>query len=254
MVMGVSPISTVFTSRGTAKDRPRRLVALAMTLACLGGVALFVDLPVARLCKTDWLPGELRRFLNFAEVFGHGFGVATILAAAAVLDPSLGGGRTPTRFLGLPLSRDFLRMVVTAFAGGILANIVKATLVDRVRPRAADLTTAVSALATFGDSVAASLTSISHSDFNSFPSGHAATAAGLAVALSWKYPRGWWFFAALAAAAAVQRVSCSAHYPSDVLLGAALGLVGGAVLLGRSTPDATTPTANGRGGFDRGGP
>jgi undecaprenyl-diphosphatase len=67
-------------------------------------------------------------------------------------------------------------------------------------------------------------------------------AAGLAAALSWKYPRAAWFFAALAIAAATQRVATSAHYPSDVLLGAALGLAGAAVFLGVS-PDRPRPAA-----------
>lgn len=214
--------------RRLAADRPRSLVATAIFLACLGGMALFVDLPVARWCKAGHVPDEIRRFLNFSEVFGHGFGVATILLSAAVLDPSLGGWRSAPRFLGLPVSRFFVQMVATTFAGGILANVIKATLVDRVRPRAADLSAAASALATFGDSVAATIAS--HSDVNSFPSGHAATAAGLAAALSAKYPRGRFLFGFLATAAAAQRVSSSAHYPSDVLMGAAIGLACAAAL------------------------
>jgi hypothetical protein len=64
-----------------------------------------------------------------------------------------------------------------------------------------------------------------------FPSGHAATAAGLAAALSWRYPQATWFFAAIAALAAMQRVVSLAHYPSDVCCGAALGLVMAAVCL-----------------------
>jgi membrane-associated phospholipid phosphatase len=201
-------------------------------------LALSVDLDVARWCKAGYIPKEIMRFLNFSEVFAHGIGVATLLLTAAVLDPTLGGRRAMPRFGSLPVSWDFVRMAMTAFAGGIMANLIKETLVDRVRPRAADLATAASSLATFGDSIAANI--ISHSDANSFPSGHAATAAGFAAALSWKYPRGTWLFVALATAAAAQRVASSAHYPSDVLLGAAVGLVGAALLLGNSKPQSTT--------------
>jgi membrane-associated phospholipid phosphatase len=220
-------------------SRRTRLLATAVALACLGGLALAVDLDVARWCKAGHIPREVMRFLNFSEVFAHGIGVAVILLAAAVLDPSLAGRRATPRVRGFPISvsfisPDFVRMAVTAFAGGIMANVVKETLVDRVRPRAADLTAAASALATFGNSLAAQITS--HSDANSFPSGHAATAAGLAAALSWKYPRATWFFVTLAAAAAAQRVASSAHYPSDVLFGAAVGLVGAACFIGAATP------------------
>jgi membrane-associated phospholipid phosphatase len=244
-------------SKQTAGTRRRRLLAAAIALACLGVLALSVDLDVARWCKAGHIPKEIMRFLNFSEVFAHGIGVATLLLTAAVLDPTLaspklaspklaapklagrpGGTRTLPRFGSLPVSRDFVRMATTAFAGGLMANLIKETLVDRVRPRAADLGAAVSSLATFGDSIAANIAS--HSDANSFPSGHAATAAGFAAALSWKYPRGTWLFVALATAASAQRIASSAHYPSDVLLGAAVGLVGAAFLLGNSKPESTT--------------
>jgi membrane-associated phospholipid phosphatase len=221
----------------------RRLIALALTLACLAGASLSIDLPMARLCKSGAIPKGIMRFLNFAEVFGHGLGVASILISAAVLDPSLAGRRVPRRLFGLPASPDLARMVTTAFAGGLAANVVKAALVDRVRPRAADLSAATSALTTFGGSLAAAVTS--HSDVNSFPSGHAATAAGLAAALAWKYPRGAWLFAAWAISVALQRVATSAHYPSDVCAGAALGLSIAAYVLGNATPtqvdDADSP-------------
>lgn len=217
----------------------RRLVAGAAALVFLGGMAFFADIAVARWCKAGHVPKSLMRFLNFSEVCGHGMGVATILLAAAVLDPTLGGRRALPRLTSvgsLPLSQDFLRMVAASFAGGLLANIVKATPVDRVRPRAADLSTVVTAFSTFGDTLATTIAS--HSDVNSFPSGHAATAAGLAAALSWKYPHGSWLFFGLAASAAAQRVVTSAHYPSDVCMGAALGLAAASAILGRARPHA----------------
>jgi len=132
------------------------------------------------------------------------------------------------------------RLIAAAYAGGLLVDVVKA-LVDRVRPRAADLATAASALATFGEQATAGLVArgfSSNSDFNSFPSGHSATAAGLAAALAWRYPRGGWLFALLAALGAMQRVATLAHYPSDACLGAALGLLGAAIFLGPSSTGA----------------
>src|SRR4029078_10475841 len=56
----------------------------------------------------------------------------------------------------------------------------------------------------------------------SFPSAHAATAVGLAIALSHLYPRGRWLFAMFAALAMLQRLDAHAHYVSDILAGAAL--------------------------------
>jgi len=132
------------------------------------------------------------------------------------------------------------RLIAAAYTGGLLVDVVKA-LVDRVRPRAADLATAASALATFGEQATAGLVArgiSSNSDFNSFPSGHSATAAGLAAALAWRYPRGGWLFALLAALGAMQRVATLAHYPSDACLGAALGVLGAAIFLGPSSTGA----------------
>lgn len=212
-----------------------------MTLAVASSAALVLDLDVARWCKAGHLPGELRRFLNLAEVFAHGMGVAAILLVALALDPSLcaggpGENRRPMRG-GLWPSGVGWRIIAASISGGILVDVIKA-IVDRVRPRAADLAGLTSAMATFGTSAAARVTS--HSDVNSFPSGHAALAAGLAAALSWKYPRASWAFVLLAIAAAAQRVATSAHYPSDVLLGAALGLVGAAAFLD-APPHRPTP-------------
>lgn len=226
-----TPLPPTNSASPAAGGRRRRLVAAAAGLAAASSVALFLDLDVARWCKAGHTPGELKRFLNFAEVFAHGMGVAVILVAAAALDPSLTAGASPGRRASVGCawpSPVFWRMIAASFAGGIMVDVVKA-IVDRVRPRAADLSAVASALATFGTSAAARITS--HSDVNSFPSGHAAMAAGLAAALSWKYPRATWLFAVLAVAAAAQRVATSAHYPSDVLLGAALGLAGAAAFV-----------------------
>ncbi|MCA9248355.1 MAG: phosphatase PAP2 family protein, partial [Planctomycetales bacterium] len=47
----------------------------------------------------------------------------------------------------------------------------------------------------------------------------------------WRYPQGRWLFLAFAILAGCQRIAASAHYPSDVLAGAALGvLISGYVL------------------------
>jgi membrane-associated phospholipid phosphatase len=213
----------------------QRLLAVAAVLSCLGLASLAVDLPVATWLRSHrprltafkdfrGVEREIVRLLNFSEAFAHGTGVAVLLAAVLALDPTLRRGRS-----GNAGWSDFARMVAATYAGGLAANLIKATIA-RVRPRAADLADLPSALATFGDGALA-LTDPGSSDLASFPSGHAATAAGLAAALSWRYPQATWFFAAIAALAAMQRVVSLAHYPSDVCCGAALGLVMAAVCL-----------------------
>ena len=121
-------------------------------------------------------------------------------------------------------------MIAATYLGGLLADVIKVSI-ERVRPRAADLAGVASWLGTFGD--ASLVVEKPHlSDLMSFPSGHSAVAAGLAAALTWRYPHGWPLFAMLAAATATQRVVTSAHYPSDVACGAAVGLIGAACCLG----------------------
>ena len=216
--------------RTTAAFGPRRrLFALAAVLAGLGAIALTIDLPVARWCRDARLPREAMRLLNFSEAFAHGTGAAALLVVVLVLDPRLRLPR-PGRTGIDPGARDFLRIVGATFGGGLMVDLVKAA-VERVRPRAADLSAIDSALGTFG--VSALLpTATSHADVTSFPSGHAAVAAGFAAALAWRYPRAAVLFAVIAALAATQRIVSSAHYPSDVACGAAIGLCGAALCLG----------------------
>ena len=187
-------------------------------------------------CKTGRIPKELLRLLNFSEIFAHSSGVTVLMLTVLVLDPSL---RFPSfrwpaiRWPSYQPSagqEQFARMICSTATGGLVVDLIK-LLVDRVRPRAADLVAEASVFSTFGTSLLQAAHT-SHSDVNSFPSGHAAVAAGFAAALGWKYPRGRPLFFAFAVCAALQRVATSAHYPSDICFGAAIGLVGAAVFLG----------------------
>ncbi len=62
--------------------------------------------------------------------------------------------------------------------------------------------------------------------YQSFPSGHATTAFALATVIGFLSPR--WFYPALALAAAIglSRITEGVHYPSDVVAGAIVGLLG----------------------------
>ena len=207
-------------------------------LVGLGCLAFLVDVPVAEWCRRNRLPGELDRLVDLSEVFEHGLGAAVLLGVAVALDPVL------RRAAGVAVARwDIARLLMATYAGGLVVDVLK-LLVNRVRPRAADFTIVGSAFDTFSPDVwsgladgAATVAKYGKAtDLMSFPSGHAAVAAGLATALAWKYPHGLPVFACLAATSAAQRLLSSAHYPSDVLFGAACGVAMAAICLGVSRP------------------
>ena len=203
------------------------LLLLAVACGVAGGLAFFVDLPAAGLCRGGVLPGDLRRLLDFPEVAAHGLGVACLIVGVAALDPTL--WRRTAGPWWLP-SASLVRFLGATYAGGVIVNMLKATII-RVRPRAIDLASVDSAFDTFGQA-AATAAGATGSDLMSFPSGHSAVAAGFAAALATRYPHAAWFFIAVALGAMGQRLVSSAHYPSDVLCGAAIGLLGAALCLG----------------------
>lgn len=218
--------------------------AIAAVLAGCGLLALALDVPAAVWFREQPLPKELMRYLSFSEVFGHGLGVAVIMIGVFCLDRSLHvpaltwpAIRWPT-YQTTAARRHAARMLGGLVAGPLTVLLLKQAI-DRVRPRAADLAEAVSAVDTFGRTL---LTAGPHgsSDLHSFPSGHSATAAALAAVLIWKYPQGRWFFLTLAVSACLQRLASSAHYPSDACFGAALGVLGAALVLGREPSPRTS--------------
>lgn len=168
-----------------------------------------LDRPIAVWFQEHRLSGELARLVRLAEVFGWGGGAALIILTAAQLDPR--GWRVV-----LPLA-------IHSLGAGLAADTIK-LLVARTRPHAThDL---ASVTGTFIAALPLLNTDALQDGYGhhvqSFPSAHAATAVGLAIALSTFYPRGRWLFAIFACLAMVQRLEAHAHYLSDVLAGAAV--------------------------------
>jgi membrane-associated phospholipid phosphatase len=187
-------------------DSPGRLLAAALILAAAGLAALSVDLRVSRYLFEKPLPHTIRDCVQIAEAFGHGAGVLMILATAFTLAPRQ--------------RRMILHATLATLGAGGLANLAKLG-VARCRPRAFHFLSE-NVWDTFGDSFA--VLPITSSTLKSFPSAHSATAAALAVMLAWAFPRGRWPFAIFASLACLQRLSSGAHFLSDVLMGAGLGV------------------------------
>ncbi|MEN6458644.1 MAG: phosphatase PAP2 family protein [Thermoguttaceae bacterium] len=206
-----------------AGPRYRWLVLPGLLLAAAVVALLAVDMPVARglnQLRQDAATNSTARLvlshlrgLGLFEVFGHGLGV--LLAALMIYQLDV------SRRWAIP------RVLVCAFAAGVMADLVKMTLM-RFRPHGLHFPFAGDVWNTFGDWWPALGVS---SDLQSFPSAHMATAVGLAAALVWLYPRGRIVFPLLAVLVGFQRIAAGAHYPSDVLVGAAVGCLVGALLL-----------------------
>lgn len=211
-------MNSVPISQNPSSDKSYRRVsklAYRTSAVCLllALSTLPIDVPFARFMLNHRLAGDFYRLVNFAEVFAHGLGVAMICLVIFALDPLN--------------RRSLVRIASCAFGAGLAANALK-LIVARQRPHAF-LQQAVAATRGVGDTFLGLLPHASQQfpepgshTIQSFPSAHTATAVAFAFALSWRYPRGKWLFAAFAMLAAFQRIVVGAHYLSDTLVGAAV--------------------------------
>jgi membrane-associated phospholipid phosphatase len=185
---------------------PRRATfRLAALLALAGLGALAIDLAVARWALAGEYPYFCKKICNLAEGFGHGLGVPLIVLAVVVLDPA--------RRWSAP------RLLAASLGSGLVANVLK-LLIGRWRPAKFE------GSGTVWDTFTGWLPLWNGSSSQQgFPSTHTVTAVGLAVALACLYPRGRWYFAALAALVACQRLLSGYHFLSDTLWGASAGIL-----------------------------
>ena len=192
-----------------------RLARRALWIAFGFLISSFAVLPLDGWLATwpvhDRVPAALRKLCLLSEPFGHGIGVLIIGLLVFQLDV---GRRWCTP-----------RLLLISLGSGVLADIVK-LFIARVRPRHFD------ALASHATGFSGFMPLLGGGHVSqSFPSGHAAVAVGLAIGLTWLYPRGRWTFAALAMLASLQRLGEGAHYMSDLLFAAGIAYLVAAVCL-----------------------
>lgn len=206
-------VETMTSDHPAAKAKRGIHWSVLCALLLLGSVSvgLFVDLPLAQHGTFSRLPGEFRKLISLSEVFAHGLGVAVILIAVLVL--------VPTRRRQVP------RVAACAFLSGIVASGLK-LVVARARPYRLQESWPETVWGTFqgflpGINENQATDAVGHA-IQSFPSGHTATAVGLAIGLTWMFPKGKWLFASLALLAAIQRIEVRAHFLSDTLMGASV--------------------------------
>ena len=203
-----------------------RLLLAGLVASLLGLAAMSIDLPVSTSLRQWKLPGDLAKAIALSETFAHSLGAAAILISALVLAPSR--------------RRAVCAAMIITLACGLTSNILKGCF-PRVRPHSSELIRVaqpgefdfVAGVAgpRLPDGRELVPVRLADSRQRSFPSGHSATAWGLALGLSLVFPRGLILFACFASLASLQRIVSGAHYPTDVLAGAAIAFVVTAILL-----------------------
>jgi len=175
------------------------LLLLAASLLLLG-IAHFVDHPVtARV--THWRAPVLDAVVEFLNPIGSGVRLLVACVALAVLARCLRRSRL----------HDAASLAAAAFVSAGLVEYMLKHVFDRPRPDAGR--------------IAAGLLGPAFTTEDSFPSGHATSVFAVATVFAAYYPALRWPLYGLAAAIALGRVYLERHYVSDILAGAALGVV-----------------------------
>lgn len=206
--------------RDEALRRLDAIAVIALAVAVLV-VAVVGDETIARAVKNfpAWIYPIFATITRLGDS-GYIFASTAIVAFAALFLRGRGHGVAFDRASLFLAERATFIFVVNAVAG-LFGQFVK-HLLGRARPSLIDM------VGPFHFDMMAF-----KSSYASFPSGHSLTAFGTALALAYMLPRWRWWLLALAALVAVSRVVISAHYPSDVLAGASIGLAT-AILLRRA--------------------
>ena len=209
---GATPIVAFVDRLGETPAGRRVLWVSAFVLTEIVAI-LWVDRPLADFFHADG--GALQPF--FAAVQGFGLGYPyLVLSALAFAFLRWGGEWSRLRPWAASMRAaayipGFIFAAVAA--SGLVADVLK-VIVGRTRPKL--LFAAGSYDFTwFGF----------RADHWSFPSGHATTAAALMAALWCLWPRPIWLYVAAAALVAASRVITGQHFLSDVIAGAAIGVV-----------------------------
>jgi lipid A 4'-phosphatase len=193
-------------------EPPRRLAFPALALILLLPLSIaFVDRPVARFFHDG--NAALRDVFQFITQFGLSKGYL-IVTAALFLGLRLAAWSARDARLARALAQNAYRalfLFVAVAASGIIANLIK-MVCGRARPKLL-----------FADGVYGFTWGATQADYWSFPSGHATTITALAIGLFLLWPHGAALYAVIALLVAASRIIITAHYLSDVLVGAAIG-------------------------------
>jgi membrane-associated phospholipid phosphatase len=182
-----------------------------LILIALGLAALTIDRSLAHFIY-DHVSARAHKFLDgithYAKA-GHWLSVAIVaLILAAVLRHFQILGDVSALMINYSLA--FIAMLTL---GSAVLHVIKLVL-GRRRPRD-DMEMGLYGFVPFAFNL----------EYNSFPSGHALTICCVAVIFTCVWPMLWPLWFAVAALLAVTRALLTAHFLSDVLIGAGIGLI-----------------------------
>jgi membrane-associated phospholipid phosphatase len=180
-------------------------------LIALGLAALLVDRALAHFIY-DHVDAKAHKFLDgithYAKA-GHWLAAAIIALVGAAIARHFGAqGPYVPQLINYSLA--FIAMLTL---GSAVLHAIKLVL-GRRRPRD-DMEMGLYGFVPFAFNL----------EYNSFPSGHALTIACVAVIFTCVWPLWWPLWFAIAAVLAVTRALLTAHFLSDVLIGAGIGLI-----------------------------
>jgi lipid A 4'-phosphatase len=209
---GATPIVASINRLNETQSGRRILWVEAFLLAEVLGI-VWIDRPIADFFHQHG--AALQPFFDIVQRFGLGY-PWLILAALAFVFLRWGGEfeRLRPRAAAMRALAYIPGFIFTAvFTAGLAADVLK-ILVGRARPKLL-----------FADGTYDFTWFGLRADHWSFPSGHAATAAALMTALWCLWPRPLWLYVAGAALVAASRVITGQHFLSDVVAGAAIGVI-----------------------------
>jgi membrane-associated phospholipid phosphatase len=176
-----------------------------------GIAALAIDRPLAHFIY-DHVSARQHRALDsitHAAKAGHWLAVSLLVLAIAALARHLGHG-DPVIAL---LTRCSLAFIASLILGSIILHAIKLVL-GRRRPRD-DMEMGLYGFVPFAFNL----------DYNSFPSGHSLTIMCVATIATCVGPALWPLWYGIAVVLAGTRALLTAHFLSDVLIGAGIGLL-----------------------------
>jgi membrane-associated phospholipid phosphatase len=177
----------------------------------LGIAALAVDRRLAHFMY-DHVSATAHRRLDAITHYakaGHWLAAAILALAGAALARHFGA-----RGADMPLLINYsIAFIASLSVGSAVLHAIKLVL-GRRRPRD-DMEMGLYGFMPFAF----------NTDYNSFPSGHALTICCVAVIFTCVWPMLWLLWFAIAAVLAVTRALLTAHFLSDVLIGAGIGLI-----------------------------